>query len=135
MRLQILTSAAALTALTGCVSTADTKPEHFPTTAATRAAIVQYVRENFKDPYSIRDAEISNSWRTAVSQQQLGQNALAVCVRMNAKNSFGGYTGRKANGFILVNGKVAGAEEDSAACNNPQRATGWSPFPELMAIR
>lgn len=134
MYLKTLLAIGLTTALTGCV-TPEFKAEGFPTTAATRQIVVQYVRESFKDPYSIRDAEISNSWRTEQGMQQLGSSSYAVCVRMNGKNSYGAYTGRKATAFVINQNKVITSDEDSVVCNDARRVSSWTSFPEVMSIR
>jgi hypothetical protein len=118
--------AAAGAALSGCVT-----QEQFdkvlasqrPVTAAEKAAIVSAAKDYFVDPYSIRGAEISN----VVKITDTGLEA--VCVKANAKNRMGGYTGRHVTSVRLQNGKPIGTLENAPACSSPQMR--YSPFPEL----
>lgn len=127
---------APLLLMVGACVTADFKAaQSFPSTPATRNAIVQHVRESLKDPYSIRDAEISNSWQTEEGLRLYGPSYAAVCIKMNGKNSYGAYTGKKPFGFVLNQGKVLDSDEDSPLCNDPRRTTSWTSFPELMNIK
>ncbi|WP_289994740.1 hypothetical protein [Aquibium sp. ELW1220] len=98
-----------------------------PAPASVKAAIVNDARDFLADPYSIRDAEISY-------MQLNGRSGLHwVCVRANAKNAMGGYTGRQAIEVIVRNGQLVGNLPNSAACRNP--TLRWQKFPELEALR
>jgi len=96
-------------ALAGC-ATVEANSKMFerqrPVTDLERMAILEHIRNSFFDPYSIRDAEISN----AVPTVELATSAtkLRVCVKANAKNRMGGYAGRKTTMFFLdTSGRVA----------------------------
>jgi hypothetical protein len=125
MKTKLLMFAAAL-ALSGCVT-----QEQFdkvmatqrPPSAAERAAIVSAARDYFVDPYSIRDAEISSVVRLN------DQGLEAVCVKANAKNRMGGYTGRTATSVRLLKGKPMSTLENAPACAMPQMR--YQRFPEL----
>src|SRR5450759_4653806 len=54
-----------------------------PPTAVERATILNSIRNSFFDPYSIRDAEISNSAPTYLSETENYSN---ICVKTNSKN-------------------------------------------------
>lgn len=82
------------------------------------------VRESFFDPYSIRDAAITEP----VMSTYAGLPAWSVCVRANAKNRMGAYTGRKSTAFYIQNGQVVGSDE-TCLITGPQR-----PFPELERL-
>jgi hypothetical protein len=94
-----------------------------------RQIIAQKIRENVKDPYSIRSAEISqpvpDGWNFH------GSTVPFVCARFNAKNSFGGYTGVESWAFIFENGQmtetIVGAV---AACEDRT----YTPYPELETL-
>jgi hypothetical protein len=62
-----------------------------PPSPAIKAALLEAGREALKDPYSIRDAQI-----TFVVKPFADPTIEVVCVRFNSKNSFGGYVGRSA---------------------------------------
>lgn len=87
-----------------------------------RAQIAAYLKQTLKDPYSVWDAEISEPTTL------FGGDVPGVCVRMNAKNSFGGYVGIQTTSISFRDGVVRGTTEPvSEACSNVH----WSPFPEM----
>ncbi|SFB36643.1 hypothetical protein SAMN03159496_03143 [Rhizobium sp. NFR07] len=94
-----------------------------PPTAAEKAAIVKYIKETFYDPYSIRDASISN----ALTLLDTGYRA--ICVRFNAKNRMGGYVGMTPTSVRFKGGKVESALQDAPGCNRP--GLRYAPFPAL----
>lgn len=99
-----------------------------PATADMKAQIVKGARDWLHDPYSVRDAEISY-----VIQHPTG-SGLMVCVKANAKNAMGGYTGRKPTMvFFSMNRQATGAIEGQPLCYD-QRIK-WQPFPEIYALR
>ena len=108
----ILTAIMAI-AVSGCV-TSEQKAQIYGSQVtagpAVRASAVDYVRKTFFDPYSIRDAEISN----VVTLLETGVQA--VCIRMNAKNRMGAYTGLKATSLRLKNGSVISGVTDAPGC-------------------
>lgn len=84
------------------------------------------IKAGFRDPSSIRDAMI-----TPPAPRMMGAATRnASCVRLNAKNGFGGYTG--AVDYVAVfdpGGRLISFHEDvSAAC---WRVTGYQPFLEV----
>lgn len=99
-----------------------------------RELAAAYVRTTAKDPGSIKDAAIAPPVRDGGPSLIAGQfvTPWVVCVRMNARNSFGGYTGpvvyqvRMAGGRVL-DSVVAGSFMD--AC----QGAAFAPFPELEA--
>jgi hypothetical protein len=127
--LRYLIPALALT-LTGCVSQEQiTKmnSEAAPPSPALKQTILQAARTHLKDPYSVRDAEISGEITLDAKT-----NTTAVCVRYNAKNGFGGYVGRTTTAVRLVKGTPVAAFENQAACNHP--ALRYYPFPETKQL-
>jgi hypothetical protein len=104
--------------------------------ALQRKLILDHVRDNYFDPYSIRDAEISNS----VSFSEVTMNPDSepktplVCVKANAKNRMGGYTGRK-NELYQFNpsGSLKTVSDDLAGrCDSRMQ---FLPFPELEQMK
>jgi hypothetical protein len=101
-----------------------------------------YVRETFLDPYSIRDAEIAAP-KLAMGPGLLGDGSFAtpwvVCVRANAKNRMGAYTGRTATGIQVYRGKAVGAYGGPATLGTSTVDAGelacggasYAPFPEI----
>ncbi|WP_322883103.1 hypothetical protein U8C37_06680 [Sinorhizobium medicae] len=129
MKSKLLIFAAAL-ALSGCVTQEQfdkVMASQRPPSAAEKAAIVSAARDYFVDPYSIRDAEISNVVRLN------DQGLEAVCVKANAKNRMGGYTGRTATSVRLLKGKPMSTLENAPACAMPQMR--YRPFPELENLK
>ena len=116
-------------ALGGCVST-QIERSAMPVTSSVRATIVNHVRDTWKDPYSIRDAEISK----AFEPQGYKGARYAVCIRANSKNSYGGYTGRQISCFLFEKGMLLermGGLPVSMATEQENSLLGWQSFPEL----
>lgn len=85
----------------------------------------------WKDPYSIRDARISQPYTCTGGLAHIGDIPNAcVCVEANARNSLGGYTGLTRN-EVLFNGNrivdVLKARESTYSCGQ------MVSFPELSA--
>lgn len=116
-------------ALSGCVTEQQKAAVYGmqrPVTSAERAAIANYVRTSFFDPYSMRDIAISN----VLSGDDPKRNA--VCIRANAKNRMGAYTGLRATGLVLSGATVENSWADDPACSDPRLM--YSPFPELERL-
>ena len=120
--------------LAGCVaqttspapslSAADIVPSNY------KEWIVDAMFSRLKDPYSIRSSEISAPDMGFIGLLR-GVSGAVVCVRYNAKNSFGAYTGISSSAFIFADGRLADAIWDNPiACNNAI----YMPFPELEAV-
>jgi hypothetical protein len=99
-----------------------------PSTQEVKQAVRTYVRANFFDPYSIRDAELSEPTWQASGLQFGASGGWTVCLRANAKNRLGGYTGRKDTAMTIQNGKVTAALDDAQWNCSKER---YAPFPEL----
>lgn len=96
-----------------------------PASPEVRALLVEAARNTFFDPYSIRDAEISYVGTFPNGNQ-------FVCGKANAKNQFGGYTGRETLAVYLRGTQLIGSGANPALCNNPNLR--WQKFPELEAL-
>ncbi|WP_288582329.1 hypothetical protein [uncultured Methylobacterium sp.] len=104
-----------------------------PANASERAQIVDYIRNNYLDPYSIRDAEIAEVLTsTGVDARMYGN----ICVNMNAKNSLGAYTGRQYQIYYFnQSGKLYDAQQGtfhSIMCSD--KRVRYSPFKELERL-
>ena len=67
-----------------------------------------YLR-SLKDPDSARFGRITRPLREHAIRNQLRKEAIygySVCARVNARNSFGGYTGFKTRWFLIRNGRI-----------------------------
>lgn len=120
-----LTTVAAALALAGCVSA----PEEMfayqtPPSAALKAQIVSAAKDYLFDPFSVRDAEISS-----VMPLDKKRGLSVVCVKANARNQMGGYTGRQATSVRLMNGRIVNAIPNAPGCNDQR--IDYHPFPEL----
>ena len=114
------------TILCGCMSVDQRFSTRLPVTAQMKQSILIRMKDELKDPYSVRDAEISDGIP--------GYNgAVMVCVRLNAKNSFGAYTGRRGYLFELKNERVTYSEEGHMYCSFTQ--VSYGPFPEINALK
>jgi hypothetical protein len=124
------TIVAAAIALAGCQTSEELQTavqQAAPAPAPIKAQIVSFARDYLVDPYSVRDAEIS------YMQFNKHSGLHWICVKANAKNRMGGYTGRQAVEVWVRNGVVTGNLPNSPACANS--AMQWQPFPELEALR
>ena len=129
MKNKLLMFVAAL-GLAGCQTQAELQTaisDSKPASAMVKTAIVKDARDYLVDPYSVRDAEIS------YVQFNKHSGLHWLCVKANAKNRMGGYTGRQAVEVWVQNGQLAGNLPNSLACNNPSMK--WQAFPELEALR
>jgi hypothetical protein len=97
-----------------------------PPTAAEKQAAITYIKANFFDPYSIRDASLSN----VVSLGKTGLNAM--CARFNAKNRMGGYVGLSTTSLRLQGGAVVSALQDAPSCGDERLQ--YVPFSELEGL-
>jgi hypothetical protein len=104
IRIAILMTVTALH--TGC-ATQSLDPSE-PPPANYRDIVARHVRENFFDPYSIRDASIAPPKPGELSRTDAiaVERGWIVCVRANAKNRMGGYIGLKTSANLVRGGIV-----------------------------
>lgn len=126
--------------LSGCTTTSPTAPtSETPAPTNYREAVVNEIKQSFFDPYSIRDAAISrpfyaNGVYDGVSP--FPRKGWVVCMRGNARNRMGGYTGLQ-NTVILFDGErvamsLSGPDyrwQVVELCKNAE----FEPFPEIEA--
>jgi hypothetical protein len=108
-------AAAFSAALQGC-ATAPNEANVGPYPTAYREIVRDHIRTSFVDPYSIRDAQITepNKIGQLVKKGTLTQETgWAVCVRANAKNRMGAYTGIKSTVFLIRDGRVVESADDT----------------------
>ena len=104
-------------ALTGCVTpeqAAMAYNSQQPATPHMKKEVVAYAKKTYFDPYSMRDVEISYAMTPA------GPAVSGVCLRANAKNRMGAYTGLTATSLLFRNGTIASAWQGDPACNDPR---------------
>lgn len=122
---------AAGTVLAACQSAPQTPETTADIPADHRAKTVAMFHRQLKDPYSVRDAEISQPFMVFTSVIE-GGNHPGYCVRFNSKNSFGAYGGSTTYPVWFSGAAQPGYFADDPL-NRCAKATGWEPFPELMA--
>lgn len=96
-----------------------------------RAKTAAMFYRQLKDPYSVRDAEISQPLMVFTSVVEGGTHP-GFCVRFNSKNSFGAYGGSTTYPVWFSATAQPGYFADDTL-NRCAKATGWEPFNELMA--
>lgn len=118
--------------LTACASVSPMKSQQLASQVPTnyREQIVSYVKNTLKDPYSIKSAEISPPTTSFVGLVN-GGDVPGICVRFNAKNSFGAYIGVETQSFAFKNGVVIGM---GPPVFNTCQGVPYEPFPELEQI-
>lgn len=118
-------------AVSGCVTSEQVSKAVTSSTPATlkeRRIIIDYIRNTLKDPYSIRDAEISYFFVNSRGNR-------AGCLSFNAKNSYGAYIGKTLNSVVISDDQVIYAVQSDGGCHALQnQGVRWEKFPELEAI-
>jgi len=115
--------------LCGCATNAEPSASEAPPPSNYRELIVASLRTFLKDPYSVRDAEIAEP-RTMFVGLLNGGMAQAVCVRLNAKNSYGAYAGLQTYAFVFKDGRAVVVGHLTYGC----REQSYSAFPEIQAL-
>jgi len=112
--------------LAGCTTQVNINGQR-PVAPSIKAQILKGAKDVLYDPHSVRDAEISGFIpRTPGSEDGF------VCVKANAKNLYGAYTGRQGTLVFVNGGKVTNATASHPMCSN--RNIRYHPFPELEAL-
>jgi hypothetical protein len=108
-----------------------------------KADLLAFMRTYLNDPENVRSAALSQPQKIELGEA----DRYVACLRFNAKNSTGKYTGAKDSLAIFVAGKFdrlvelgrSGASPDEALRNKPLRdfcaAATYQPFPELERLR
>src|SRR5262249_53195010 len=107
-------------------------PVQSPYPKGWRAAVAAYVKTYWRDPPSIRNAAVAapvvEIFDEDLPKPDVGR--WVVCLRMNSKNAFGGYTGLTLYQVIMVGDQVFKVWADSdwgKSCDGVKLA----PFPEI----
>lgn len=129
----VLVVAAVALGLAGCQTDGGpgtTQAAQEPPPTNYRAQVTDRVKKSFFDPYSIRDASISQPFIQNAAFDgitPIPHQGWMVCVRANAKNRMGGYIGQKATGYMFKGGQILDLDFNSPFCE-PAR---YEPFPEI----
>ena len=127
-------AATCLVSLAGCmeVQPVATSEVNVAPPSNARAAALGYARQSFFDPYSVRDASISQPF--VIPYGLAGQSqAWVVCVRANAKNRFGAYAGVQET-LVVFDGDTVDATRSGRDVASACRSAQYGPFPELEAL-
>lgn len=126
--------------LVGCQTAAsDTTPAQSASSSGPpqnyRQFAIDHVKKTFFDPYSIRDAEISAPKLAAgPSLNSNGFNTpWVVCIRANAKNRMGAYTGRKVTAIALSDSGVVNSWDETQYSQTVCGDASYERFPEIEA--
>jgi hypothetical protein len=109
--------------LAGCAS-APTAETLGPAPAAWKETLRAYMLQTYKDPYSLRDVAVADPVPGTFSYKQ----GWVACVRVNAKNAYGGYTGLQTTGFVFEGDHVLIGDDNNAAC---RQDLAYIPWPEM----
>lgn len=105
---------AVLLLLTACaLPPPGVNPDPGPYPEKYRALVEQWLQETLFDPYSVRDLEVTVPVEGTLWQGLLLGGHLpvwTVCATFNAKNRFGGYTGRSTTVLFIRNNSVIATE-------------------------
>lgn len=136
MRIVRMTALGAALMLAGCQTTTETVMEPVSAPPANyRQIAATHIRSVFFDPFSIRDAEIAPPKRGAgPSLNNDGFNTpWVVCVRANAKNRMGGYTGRTITALAISGNSVVNSWDEAHYSRMVCDGAAYEPFPEIEA--
>lgn len=90
-----------------------------PAPGNVQSKVANYIRQTFKDPSSMTDTSLSAPY---VLKSRTWNGQWAVCLRTNAKNSYGGYVGLRDYIFIFKGGEIVdtmgGAWVNSELCQS-----------------
>jgi hypothetical protein len=123
----------ALMVLSACAPVRPGTAEIGPPPSGYQQAVREYARSAFFDPYSVRDAEISEPLPASMvfdGITPIPHSGWMVCLRANAKNRFGAYTGRRLTGYLFANGVIETTLGEQAELQTAQHCQGakYAPF-------
>jgi hypothetical protein len=127
------TSAAASPAAASAAPTNVPNPDPLPKNY--RALIVEYVKQHYVDPTSIREASIAEPFYGSPRLNLYGGPLGYVCVRANAKTRTDIYSGLKTTAYLFHNGKIVDTHRDKMGLIICRAPAPYQPFPELEAIK
>lgn len=109
--------------------TAPTRKAAPPALDKYRTEILRQKSSLWRDPYSIRDARISEKYNCE-SGPLFPPNSECICVTANAKNAYGGYTGvRRTLMIFSPSGQMT--TSDGAILGYESYCRDMKPFPQL----
>lgn len=104
----LLSACATLSPENPMAETVDTKNANYgPYPSNYEALIKAWGEENLKDPESARYGKISKPRKEFMFKESKPFFGYSICAGINAKNSYGGYTGSQPHWFLIRDGKIA----------------------------
>lgn len=76
------------------------------------------IRENLKDPDSARFYDFTSPRKEVMVENKKFVYGYSACVFVNAKNSYGGYTGKKLYWAFIRNGRVLRIQDTNSEFGN-----------------
>lgn len=98
-----------------------------------RQLALAYARQNFVDPFSVRDASISQPMQVGYGLTG-SQMVWVTCIRANAKNRMGGYAGLQETVVAFSGDSLDVSRSGPAGSGTACREAIYSPFPELERL-
>lgn len=132
MRVGIAVGFVALTAACNTTGQRGSDALGGPPPAEYRAKTLEYMRRVLFDPYSVRDARISQPFMQYGWRLGDAGRAWTVCVQSNAKNRMGAYTGTKDT-VVRFQGGVPVDHSDEGSMYFCKGVTTYEPFLEMEA--
>jgi hypothetical protein len=114
--MKVLAAVVLIGLLTGCASSGPTRPDGSAVSiqdagsppADAMAAVQPFLNRHLKDPYSAQVKILSGPTFITQSSSLLGPAVYGwgICFDVNARNSYGGYTGRQLMAIVWRDGSV-----------------------------
>jgi len=95
-----------------------------------KSKLLDLLQTQLTDPFGVRDAYITEPKLQPVGSS--GESRYVVCVRYNAKDGYGQYTGIEDNIAVYFNGQIA---QYVPATQGQCRDAAYVRFPELEALK
>lgn len=132
LRVVLVAAAAALVGACNQTTGQSAATASEPAPANYRDQVTARVKRSFVDPYSIRDAAISRPFVQSAAFDgvtPIPHSGWMVCIKANAKNRMGGYTGLTETGYMFKAGMIVDTDFKGHFC--AAAAATYEPFPEI----
>lgn len=116
-----------LLAIGGCASGGRVSEADNPLPVNYRADLLAFLRTYLNDPTHVREAALSAPALRAVG----GEMRYVACVRYNARDTLGKYSGTKDRMAVYYRGRFDTLVEGAAG---PCKDAAYAPFPELERL-
>ena len=82
-----------------------------------------FIKGSYRDPYTVRDSEIAPPYRST----KTFYDTWIICIRNNAKNGFGAYTGLQSTAIGVKQGRIDQVDNGRFDCD--RQNLEYLPFP------